>query len=136
MPATWGIFKKYRTIFERAWQLEGDDCDRRFMAEMARWLSSAPAALMHVDAFRGSIAPGKYADFVVWTLGSILCTNQMIRSGTKDNCIYQNEVFECEVTHTYLRGVPIFKNGQLLAHQGEVLLSADQGRLSASVKAA
>jgi dihydroorotase-like cyclic amidohydrolase len=89
---------------------------------------------MHIDNVRGAIAPGKYADFAVWDpSASILCTDQTIRSAVKDNCIYQHQILECEVTHTFLRGVLIYKHGQLLVPQGRILLSGDRGRISTTL---
>ncbi len=129
----WTVFCRNRATFERTWALDEKACENRFLTKLALWLCKAPATLMNVDVYKGSLAPGKYADFVVWDpSGSTLCTYDTIRSANKDNCLYLNQIMECEVTHTYLRGELVFRNGSLVARRGKILLPNEKGRVSSN----
>ncbi len=120
----WTVFKRHQAVFEALWRLKGPDCSRRFVVHMSDWLSKSPARMMGILGTKGSLAVGKFADFVVWDAEeSLLCNEETIYTYNPEGCLYQNAVVECEVKSTYLRGVEVFGNGKLTEKRGRVLLA-------------
>ena len=126
----WTIYKRKKEIFEELWQVKGDQCDYKYLIKMTEWMSKNPAELMGIDNEKGSITVGKYADFVIWDPDeSRLCNEDIIYGANAGGCIYRNNVLECEVKATYLRGMLAFEGGDFLAKKGKAMISSKSGIL-------
>jgi allantoinase len=81
------------------------------LANIARWMAEAPARLIGCDAHKGKIAPGLDADFIIFDPDA----NFVV---TEDRLHYRHRIspylgkkLHGVVKATYLRGKPIFANG-------------------------
>ena len=126
----WTVYKKNQERFEKAWKLNGSECDSRCIMRMTDWLCRNPAIMMGIQADKGSIAKGKYADFVVWDPDeSRLCTDDTIFTYNPTSCLYLNGAIDCEIKYTFLRGTLIFDYGKLKAKQGRIIMPNNQSHL-------
>jgi allantoinase len=102
------------------------ECDRRgfTLDHIARWMSSAPAALAGISSHAGSLKPGRDADFIVFD-------TQAEFTVTTDRLHYRHAVSPYLGEHlcgavkaTYLRGEVVYKQGIFAAtpHGREVTL--------------
>ena len=120
----WTIYKHNQGLFAELWHLREDQCDSKYLMLMSEWLSKRPARVAGIGDYKGTIAAGKCADFVVFdTREALLANDEIIFIKQCNNCIYRNQIIECEVVATYLRGTLVFKNKKFLAKCGRILLS-------------
>jgi allantoinase len=82
------------------------------LLDLARWMAFEPARLVGCDARKGQISAGQDADFVVFD-----CDQEFVL--TKDRLHYRHpvspylgETLRGVVKATYLRGKPVFSDGQ------------------------
>lgn len=81
------------------------------LLDLARWMGSAPARLAGFER-KGRIAPGCDADFVVFYPGSdFVVTEERLHYRHKVSP-YMGETLRGEVQATYLRGKPVYLNGE------------------------
>jgi allantoinase len=95
------------------------------LSDVARWMSAAPARLARLDGWKGAIAAGQDADFVLfdpeaeWTVES-----ERLRQRHKLSP-YAGRRLRGAVLATYLKGEKIYEKGQDIgAPAGQLLLSA------------
>ena len=84
--------------------------------DLSRWLSEAPAKVAGLFPWKGTIAAGRNADFVVWN------------PEWKSTAVSTPTPWpgETPVEATYLKGRKIYERGQLLSSpRGEILLSGE-----------
>jgi allantoinase len=80
---------------------------------LARWMSSAPAALAGISDQTGALAPGRDANFVLFDPDAsftVVAENLHYRHKVSP---YLGETLQGVVRATYLRGQPVFENGML-----------------------
>jgi len=93
------------------------------LADIARWMASGPATLAGCQHRKGSLAPGYDADFVIFDPEAEFAV-------TADRLFYRHavspylgETLRGVVKATYLRGVPVFRDGEFPGEpMGEELL--------------
>ncbi len=82
------------------------------LANIARWMSEAPAALAGCGKRKGRLAPGYDADFVVFDPESTFVVTHDRLHYRHPVSPYLGETLRGEVLATYLRGHQIFSEGQ------------------------
>jgi allantoinase len=84
------------------------------MLDIARWMAEAPARLAGFQMCKGRIAPGFDADFVVFdSEGEFAVTEERLHY-RHPLSPYMGETLRGVVKGTYLRGKPVFLEGQFL----------------------
>ena len=88
-------------------------CRRGFtLADIARWMAEGPAKLAGCEERKGRIAPGYDADFVVFdTEAEFIVTKERLHYRHQVSP-YLGEKLHGVVKATYLRGYPVFAEGQ------------------------
>jgi len=91
-------------------------------ADLARWMSAAPARLAGLESRKGRIAPGWDADLVVWDpVGSVTVDSNRLQQRHKLTP-YAGRVLRGAVAATFLRGERIWEDGALVtAERGQLL---------------
>jgi allantoinase len=100
------------------------ECQRRgfSFAELTRWLSSAPAALVGLEGRKGSIAVGNDADLVIWNPEKQFRVDAESLHHRHKVTPYQDRVLEGVVEKTFLRGRKIYDSGEFIGEpQGRLL---------------
>jgi allantoinase len=90
------------------------ECLRRGfrLEEIARWMSSAPAALAGIGAKAGALAAGRDANFVIFDTEAsfdVAAERLHFRHGISP---YVGETLRSVVKATYLRGVAVYRDGE------------------------
>ena len=81
-------------------------------ADLARWMSAAPARLAGLHARKGAIAPGMDADLVVWSPDAEwLVTPESLHHRHKLSP-YVGHILPGVVEETWLRGVKVYDRGE------------------------
>jgi len=95
------------------------------LGDVTRLLSRNTAKLARLHQYKGSIAIGCDADFVVWNPdGDVLVTREMLQFRHKFSP-YLGKVLKGDVIRTILRGNVVYDNGQLISNPiGHLLNSA------------
>ena len=95
------------------------------LEDLTRWLSAAPAKLAGLSPWKGAIAPGKNADFVVWDPETSWRVEPSKLHQRHKLTPYAGRVLKGVVAATYLKGRKIYERGEFLSTpRGEILLSA------------
>jgi allantoinase len=84
------------------------------LAEMARWLCSAPAELVGLSARKGAIAVGKDADIAIWNPAKRFSVEGNVLQHRHKLTPYQGRVLKGVVEKTFLRGRKIYDDGEFL----------------------
>jgi allantoinase len=79
--------------------------------DIARWMSSAPAALAGLSSRAGALAPGREATFVVFDPDAKFTVTPARLHYRHPISPYMGEMLTGIVTATYLRGQPIYTDG-------------------------
>jgi allantoinase len=79
--------------------------------DIARWMSSAPAALAGFSGRAGALAPGREATFVVFNPEAQFTVSPDRLHYRHAITPYMGETLHGVVTATYLRGQPIYTDG-------------------------
>jgi allantoinase len=89
------------------------DASRRgfTLDHIARWMSSAPAALAGFNDRAGALAPGREANFVVFDPDAAFTVTPDRLHYRYTISPYMGETLKGVVAATYLRGQPIYRNG-------------------------
>jgi len=82
--------------------------------EVARWLCSAPAKLVGLEARKGLIAEGYDADLVVWNPTKQFRVDGKRLEHRHKLTPYQDRVLDGVVEKTFLRGRKIYDNGEFI----------------------
>jgi allantoinase len=81
------------------------------LSDLARWMAAAPARLVGCDTFKGRIAAGYDADFVVFDSDSEFIVTEDRLHYRHPISAYLGETLRGVIKATYLRGNCIFANG-------------------------
>ena len=81
-------------------------------------VSEKPAQIGCVDQRKGQIAPGKDADLVFWNPKSEWKVSKRSDFSRNDTSPYQNWKLKGKVTRTYVRGKPVWQDGEIVAPDG------------------
>jgi allantoinase len=81
------------------------------LSDLARWMAAAPARLVGCDTFKGRIAAGYDADFVVFDSDSEFIVTEDRLHYRHPICPYLGETLRGVIKATYLRGNCIFADG-------------------------
>ena len=93
------------------------------LTHLARWLCEAPARLAGLDQQKGSIAPGRDADLVIWNPEAEFTVDPAQLHHRHKLTPYAGRDLMGIVEATFLRGVKIFDRGNFCASPaGKVLL--------------
>jgi allantoinase len=102
------------------------DCSRRgfTLGHLARWMSSAPAALAGIGSQAGSLAPGRDANFIVFDTQAEFSVSTDRLHYRHAISPYLGEHLYGTVKATYLRGEAVYKDGNFFGtpHGREVTL--------------
>ncbi len=91
------------------------------IADLARWLSSAPAALTGLDDRKGSIAVGKDADFVIWDPDDVTLVTAARLQQRHRMTPYLGMSLRGRIRATILGGEMIFDDGDIVEGRGRML---------------
>jgi allantoinase len=93
------------------------------LAHLAKWLCEAPARLAGLDRQKGSIAPGRDADLVIWNPEASFKVDPAQLHQRHKLTPYAGRDLVGIVEATFLRGAKIFERGEFrTAPAGQVLL--------------
>jgi allantoinase len=102
LQATWTVLKKPLLHSSRSYQ--------HYIIRLFKWLSERPARILGIEGIRGSIAPGKLADFVIWDpRRTYKCTHTYSRH--METSPYVGTKLNGKISHVYLRGKLAYSNG-------------------------
>ena len=108
--ASWGGISSLSVALPVMWT---EASNRGFtLLEIARWMAAAPARLAGCQMRKGRIAPGLDADFVVFDPESECVVAEDRLHYRHPLSPYLGEELRGVVRATYLRGKPVFLNGQ------------------------
>jgi allantoinase len=82
------------------------------LSDIVRWMAEAPAALAGCASRKGRLAPGYDADFVVFDTESTFVVTEDRLHYRHRVSPYLGETLRGTVKATYLRGAPVFSDGQ------------------------
>jgi allantoinase len=103
------------------------ECVRRGFSldDIARWMSSAPAALADMSDYTGALEAGRDANFIVFDTDAEFHVAPEKLHYRHAISAYMNEALRGVVRATYLRGVPVYREGRFTEtpHGREVALS-------------
>ena len=91
------------------------------LGQLTGWLSTAPAALAGLDGTKGSIAPGRDADFVVWDPAGVTEVRGQGLEHRHPITPYEGMQLRGRVEKTILRGETIFEQGRVAFGHGRML---------------
>jgi allantoinase len=95
------------------------------LSDLSRWLSEAPARLAGLTPWKGAIAAGRNADFVVWNPDERWLVEPSRLRVRHKLTPWAGRELAGVVEATYLKGRKIYDRGQFLSTpRGEILLSA------------
>jgi len=96
---------------------------------LAQWMSAAPALLAGLGSHKGSIAPGRDADFVVWDPDATFTVDPARLHQRHKLTPYAGRTLHGVVHATYLRGREVFSGGAFpQPPTGRALLGGAPGR--------
>lgn len=81
------------------------------LPDLARWLALEPARLAGLDARKGSVAPGRDADLVVWDADATFRVTPDLVEHRHKLTPYAGRTLSGVVEATYLRGAKIYERG-------------------------
>jgi allantoinase len=93
------------------------------LEEVARWLCSAPAALVGLEGRKGSIAKGYDADVVIWNPAKQFRVDGAALHHRHKLTPYQGRVLEGVIEKTFLRGRKIYDSGEFIGEPDGLLLT-------------
>jgi allantoinase len=82
------------------------------LRDVAQWMSAGPARLAGCDLHKGRIAPGYDADFVVFEPDREITVTEDKLHYRHPVSPYMGETLRGRVKATYLRGNPVFADGE------------------------
>ena len=103
----WGGIASLELGLAAVWT--GASTRRIGLDRVAGWLSTAPAALAGLDATRGTIAPGREADLVVWNPAVEWVVDQQRLHQRHKLTPYHGRRLRGRVVETYVRGRLVYR---------------------------
>ncbi len=94
-------------------------------AEMANWLSRAPARLAGLEDRKGRLEPGFDADLVIWDPDQSFIVEPTVLEHRHPLTPWAGRQLRGRILHTLVRGVPVFENGQLSGRRPGVWQRSD-----------
>lgn len=91
------------------------------LARLAEWLATAPARLAGLAESKGTIEPGRDADFVVWDPDGVTRVRGADLEHRHPLTPYEGMTLRGEVVATILRGAAIYEDGSVVAGHGRML---------------
>ncbi|MBW3666930.1 MAG: allantoinase AllB [Actinobacteria bacterium] len=91
------------------------------LARLAEWLATAPARLAGLAGSKGTIEPGRDADFVVWDPDGLTRVRGADLEHRHPLTPYEGMRLRGEVVATILRGTAIYEDGSVVAGHGRML---------------
>jgi allantoinase len=93
------------------------ECSRRgfTLNDIARWMSSAPAALAGLSNRAGALSPGREANFVIFDTETEFRVTADKLHYRHPISPYINETLRGVIKATYLRGEPVYREGSFAA---------------------
>jgi len=98
----------------------------RNVADVARWMSERPAALVGLGARKGAIAPGRDADLVAFAPDAPFVVDVARLEHKNKVTPYHGESLAGAVRTTWLRGERIYDRGAFSGPRGELLQRGDR----------
>jgi allantoinase len=92
------------------------------VADLARWMSEAPAALAGLSGRKGRIAPGYDADLVMWDPDSEFAVDASRLQQRHKLTPYAGRRLRGAVHATFVRGRRVWEHGALVRPRGGILL--------------
>jgi allantoinase len=86
----------------------------RDLPMLAAVLARNVARRFRLDAHKGSLAPGKDADFCLVEIGAAQAIKADELWTRQRSSVYVGRKSRARITHTYVRGVPVFADGRLV----------------------
>jgi allantoinase len=83
------------------------------VAELAEWMSAAPARLARLEKSKGRLASGYDADIVIWNPEATVVVDEMMLYHRHPLTPYRNRTLTGEVRATYVGGVQVYLNGRV-----------------------
>ena len=77
------------------------------LMRLAQWLATAPANTLGLGAVKGSLKPGKHADFLVWDPRAVTPVPHLPYQ-YPEMCPYYGQVLAGQIYRTYLRGALVY----------------------------
>jgi len=93
------------------------------LADITRWLCSAPAKLVGLDQQKGHIARGQDADFVIWNAEAEFRVSKEMLHHRHKLTPYEGKSLKGVVEKTFLRGRKIYDDGEFAAGMHGQLLT-------------
>ena len=100
------------------------------VADVARWMSEAPAQLVGLGGQKGAIAPGCDADVVIWNPDEEFSVNSSQLFHRHKLTPYDGMSLRGKVVATYLRGRKIYEKGMMIGDPAGQLLRRVSKRVS------
>jgi allantoinase len=95
------------------------------LAELAKWMSGAPATLVGLQRRKGHIASGRDADLVVWDPAASFVVDPALLQHRHPLTPYAGRPLRGVVRATYLRGRLVYRDGAFAAPRGVLLAASD-----------
>jgi allantoinase len=117
--AAWGGIASLQLGLSAVWTAameRGIDVD-----QIARWMSTTPAARVGLTGKKGMIAPGYDADIVVWDPGVRFAVESSKLQHRHPLTPYAGRRLHGVVSATYLRGQPAYRDGQFAEPRGKTI---------------
>lgn len=111
--AAWGGISSLQLRLPLIWT----EAQRRgySLADVARWLCTAPARLARLENRKGTIAPGCDADLVIWDPDKSFAVKGAHLHHRHKLTPYEGRRLQGVVQQTFLRGVKIFADGEFMS---------------------
>jgi len=109
--AAWGGIASLQLLLPALWTAAAGRGHGQ--AEMARWLSRAPARLAGLEDRKGRLEPGFDADLVIWDPDQHFIVDPTELEHRHPLTPWAGRQLRGRILHTLLRGVSVFDNGQL-----------------------
>ena len=94
------------------------------VADVARWMSERPARLVGLDARKGTIAPGRDADLVVWDPEEEFTVEANALQHRHKVTPYEGMRLRGVVRETWVRGTRVYNRGHFVHERhGQLLRS-------------
>jgi allantoinase len=96
------------------------------VAQLAEWMSTAPARLARLENSKSRLAAGYDADIVIWSPESSVVVDEMALYHRHPLTPYRHRTLTGEVRATYVGGVQVYLNGRVADIQPGRLINDDE----------
>lgn len=84
------------------------------LVRLAQWMSATPANILGLGTIKGSLKPGKHADFLVWDPRAVTPVPSLPYQ-YPEMCPYNGQTLAGQVYRTYLRGTLVYSTDNCVA---------------------